>query len=159
MDSQVAMYYSTLGFLERFCRSSSSEIEINYPQRLDEDYTLKGSRNACAKLRAYICVDKSGFSDALRNTPYLESALRELLRLQRMLFRESHSDPFTETKCIGYQSIAAPTMSLQNLLDEIGEWAWYIVEILDSTDVLVCPKTSLSRTLPKLTTLLPNKAH
>ncbi|KAJ5288358.1 hypothetical protein N7508_011176 [Penicillium antarcticum] len=128
-----------LGLLERFCRSSSSEIEINYPQRLDEDYTLKGSRDACARLRAYICEDKSGFTDALRNALNLQSALREFHRLQRMLFREPLPGPFPETERIGHQSIAAPTMSLQSLLDEIGECAWYIVELLESTDVLVAP--------------------
>ena len=138
MAAQVTLCQSTLGSLEKFCRSSGPEIEENYPQRLDEDYTLSRSRDICTKLRDYIRTDDSGFCGALRTTPNLEMAFREFLRLQRTLFHIPHSDSSTETRCIEYQSIITPTMSLHNLIDEIGESALYIMELLQSTDMLVC---------------------
>jgi hypothetical protein len=144
MASQTTLYDSTLESLEKFCWLSSPEIEVNYAQRLDDEYTLQSSREAWSKLRRYVHENKPRFNNALREIPNLETTLHQFLWLQRAIFDPPHPCSLDEASCMVGPSRRTPTMSLGNLIAEIEECAWFFLGILDSSGILVCLKVSCS---------------
>ena len=138
MASQTTLYDCTLDLLEKFCRSSSSEIDMNYAQRLDDEYTLQSSRDACAILRWYIQENKTGFHNALQETPSLEKTLHDFLWLQRAIVDPPHPLSLDEASRMAGSNIRMPTMSLHNLIAEIEECARFFLAILDSENMRVC---------------------
>jgi hypothetical protein len=81
MASQGTLYNCTLELLEKFCRSSCPEMEMNYSQRQDDGFTLQSTREACSTLRYYIHEKRSSFYNAVREIPSLEKTLYDFLWL------------------------------------------------------------------------------
>lgn len=138
MASSTKLYDSTLEYLEKFCMSSSADIEINYAHRVDDEYTLQSSREACSLLRYYIHENKPRFHSALQEIPNLQKTLRNFLWLQSAIVDPPYACSLDEASYIVGPSRRSPTMSLRNLIGEIEECAWFFLDILDSTGMLVC---------------------
>ena len=143
MTSYTVLYDSTLDYLGKFCRSSSPEIDMNYAQRLDDEYTLQSSREACSILRYYIHENELDFHNILQEMPDLEETLRHFLWLQRAIVDPPHSCLSDEANDVVNPSRCQPTMSPQVLIAEIEECALFFLGLLNPTSMLVCLKISL----------------
>lgn len=146
MESQVTLYECTFQSLKRFCRVSGPEVEWNYPQHLDDKYTLQGSRDACSRLRDYLRWNESSFNSALRENPALEKTLDDFLWLQRALLHPQSPYLSEEATDMRRPSKCTPSMSLLNLTAEIEECAWFFLQLFDQTEMAVCPNIPGSRT-------------
>lgn len=143
MAPSTSLYESTLECLGKFCRSPSPEIDMNYAQRLDDEYILQSSRKACSFLRDYIHENETSFHNALQEIPNLENSLRHFLWLQRAIVDPPHSCSLNEARYMAGPGRCLPTMSLHNLIAEIEECARFFLGILNPAIMFVCLRISL----------------
>ena len=132
MTSQKTLHQNTLKTLRDFSKLSYSEIS-HYPQRLDEDFTPKFSRQVYLNLREYIHHNEIDFLEALQRAPSLKKTLEELLWLQRAVLNTPSS--LDEVNYAPEPSTSGPTMSLCKLLAEVEECAWIIIHGLEDYEL------------------------